>query len=222
MRRQLGPETEPDGVSAGPPGRAEAGKTTPFTPYSYTHPDDPGREDEGLFGPGSVTWRLMNSRIMWVAVLRALYLQALHPRVIRGTLQNAATITEPVRRGPADAAADLPPSGARRRSRAETGDAAGQRPGLLDPAPLGTADVRQARRAAERGGGDRRAAGHPAGVRPAAAVRRGHAGRTPRRISRPSALGLPARLLVPNWPALSWPVPDWPVPDWRARPGPGR
>jgi uncharacterized protein (DUF2236 family) len=38
----------------------------------------------------------MNSRIMWVAVVRALYLQALHPRVIRGTLQNAATITEPV------------------------------------------------------------------------------------------------------------------------------
>jgi uncharacterized protein (DUF2236 family) len=38
----------------------------------------------------------MNSRIMWVAVVRALYLQALHPRVIRGTLQNAATITQPV------------------------------------------------------------------------------------------------------------------------------
>jgi uncharacterized protein (DUF2236 family) len=49
-----------------------------------------------LFGPASVTWRLMNSRIMWVALIRALYLQALHPRVIRGTLQNAATITEPV------------------------------------------------------------------------------------------------------------------------------
>ena len=49
-----------------------------------------------MFGPESVTWRIMNSRIMWVAVLRALYLQALHPRVIRGTLQNAATITEPV------------------------------------------------------------------------------------------------------------------------------
>jgi uncharacterized protein (DUF2236 family) len=48
-----------------------------------------------LFGPQSVTWRIMTSRIMWVAVLRALYLQALHPRVIRGTLQNAATITEP-------------------------------------------------------------------------------------------------------------------------------
>jgi uncharacterized protein (DUF2236 family) len=65
-------------------------------PYTYTHPDDPGREDDGLFGPGSMTWRIMSSRIMWVAVVRALYLQALHPRVIRGTLQNAATITEPV------------------------------------------------------------------------------------------------------------------------------
>jgi uncharacterized protein (DUF2236 family) len=67
----------------------------PYTPYTYTHPDDPGREDDGLFGPGSMTWRVMDNRIMWVAVVRALYLQALHPRVIRGTLQNAATITEP-------------------------------------------------------------------------------------------------------------------------------
>ena len=68
----------------------------PATPYTYTSADDPGREDDGLFGPRSVTWRVMTSRIMWVAIVRALYLQALHPRVIRGTLQNAATITEPV------------------------------------------------------------------------------------------------------------------------------
>ena len=68
----------------------------PSTPYTYTSPDNPGREGEGLFGPGSVTWRVMNSRIMWVAIVRALYLQALHPRVRRGTLQNAATITQPV------------------------------------------------------------------------------------------------------------------------------
>jgi uncharacterized protein (DUF2236 family) len=66
-----------------------------YTPYRYTSPFDPARDDDGLFGPQSVTWRIMTSRIMWVAVLRALYLQALHPRVIRGTLQNAATITEP-------------------------------------------------------------------------------------------------------------------------------
>jgi uncharacterized protein (DUF2236 family) len=68
----------------------------PYTPYTYTHPDDPAREDGGLFGPGSVTWRVMNNRVMWVAVVRALYMQALHPRVIRGTLQNAPAITEPV------------------------------------------------------------------------------------------------------------------------------
>jgi uncharacterized protein (DUF2236 family) len=68
----------------------------PFTPYTCTSPDDPDREDDGLFGPGSVTWRIMNSRIIWVAALRALYLQALHPRVVRGTLQNAPGITHPV------------------------------------------------------------------------------------------------------------------------------
>jgi uncharacterized protein (DUF2236 family) len=68
----------------------------PFTPYTCTSPDDPAREDDGLFGPGSVTWRIMSSRIMWVAALRALYLQALHPRVIRGTLQNAPGITQAV------------------------------------------------------------------------------------------------------------------------------
>jgi uncharacterized protein (DUF2236 family) len=64
--------------------------------YTYTSPDDPARPDDGLFGPGSATWRLMDGRIMWVAAVRALLLQALHPRVIRGTLQNAIAITEPV------------------------------------------------------------------------------------------------------------------------------
>src|SRR3954451_22844256 len=67
-----------------------------YLPYTYTSPYDPAREDEGLFGPRSVTWRIMSSRIMWVAVVRALYLQALHPRVIRGTLQNAPALTDPV------------------------------------------------------------------------------------------------------------------------------
>ena len=68
----------------------------PFTPYTCTSPDDPAREDHGLFGPGSVTWQIMSSRIIWVAALRALYLQALHPRVVRGTLQNAPGITQAV------------------------------------------------------------------------------------------------------------------------------
>jgi uncharacterized protein (DUF2236 family) len=45
--------------------------------------------DHGLFGPASVTWRLAEP-VMWVAGIRALYLQALHPRVMRGTWQNTA------------------------------------------------------------------------------------------------------------------------------------
>jgi uncharacterized protein (DUF2236 family) len=49
--------------------------------------------DDGLFGPGSVTWRLAEP-VMWVAGIRALYLQALHPRVMRGTWQNTA-FTDP-------------------------------------------------------------------------------------------------------------------------------
>ena len=60
--------------------------------YTYTSPDDPARQDDGLFGPGSVTWRLTHSRIMWVAAVRALLMQALHPRVICGTLQNATAV----------------------------------------------------------------------------------------------------------------------------------
>jgi uncharacterized protein (DUF2236 family) len=46
--------------------------------------------DDGLFGPGSVTWRVHLEPIMWVGGLRALVLQTLHPRVIRGTYQNSA------------------------------------------------------------------------------------------------------------------------------------
>ncbi len=58
-------------------------------------PGQPAREartDDGLFGPGSVTWRILGEPIMWVAGIRALYLQALHPRTMRGTWQNTALI----------------------------------------------------------------------------------------------------------------------------------
>lgn len=50
----------------------------------------PRRSDAGLFGPASVTWRVMGEPIMWVAGLRAMYLQALHPRTMRATWQNTA------------------------------------------------------------------------------------------------------------------------------------
>ncbi|MEU6853155.1 oxygenase MpaB family protein [Actinacidiphila alni] len=45
--------------------------------------------DPGLFGPDSVTWQLHGDPIMWVAGIRALYLQALHPRAVRGVTQNS-------------------------------------------------------------------------------------------------------------------------------------
>ncbi len=53
-------------------------------------PVGPGRADSGLFGPGSVTWRIASEPVMWIAGLRAMYLQALHPRVMIGTWQNTA------------------------------------------------------------------------------------------------------------------------------------
>jgi len=45
--------------------------------------------DLGLFGPDSVSWRVHAEPILWVAGLRALYLQALHPRAIEGVVQNS-------------------------------------------------------------------------------------------------------------------------------------
>ncbi|MFD9564318.1 oxygenase MpaB family protein [Streptomyces sp. NPDC059994] len=49
----------------------------------------PSTPDPGYFGPESVTWQLHGDPIMWVAGVRALYLQALHPRAVRGVMQNS-------------------------------------------------------------------------------------------------------------------------------------
>ncbi|MGY0021909.1 oxygenase MpaB family protein [Streptomyces sp. YJ-C3] len=48
-----------------------------------------GAADPGLFGPDSVTWQMHADPMMWVAGVRALYLQALHPRAVRGVMQNS-------------------------------------------------------------------------------------------------------------------------------------
>ncbi len=45
--------------------------------------------DAGLFGPGSVTWRVHGDQILWVGGLRALYLQALHPEAVRGVFTHS-------------------------------------------------------------------------------------------------------------------------------------
>ncbi|GAA1405631.1 oxygenase MpaB family protein [Catellatospora coxensis] len=55
--------------------------------------DDAG--DLGLFGPGSVTWRVHGEPVLWVAGVRSLFLQALHPRAIAGVVQNSSYKVEP-------------------------------------------------------------------------------------------------------------------------------
>jgi len=52
-------------------------------------------DDLGLFGPGSVTWKIHDEPILLVAGLRALYLQALHPRAMAGVMQNSTYQTDP-------------------------------------------------------------------------------------------------------------------------------
>lgn len=49
----------------------------------------------GLFGPGSVTWRVHEEPILMLAGLRALFLQALHPRAIAGVVQNSGYKADP-------------------------------------------------------------------------------------------------------------------------------
>jgi uncharacterized protein (DUF2236 family) len=45
--------------------------------------------DVGLFGPDSVSWRVHTEPILWIAGIRALFLQALHPRALQGVVQNS-------------------------------------------------------------------------------------------------------------------------------------
>ncbi|MFD7095017.1 oxygenase MpaB family protein [Streptomyces xanthophaeus] len=52
---------------------------------------DPVRgPDPGLYGPASVTWQCHGDPVMWIAGVRALYLQALHPRAVRGVRANSS------------------------------------------------------------------------------------------------------------------------------------
>src|SRR5215469_4045323 len=59
-------------------------------------PDDPA--DEGLFGPGSVTWRVSADLARPVAGLRALLMQALHPLAMAGVDQHSGWRQDPVGR----------------------------------------------------------------------------------------------------------------------------
>ncbi|MGW2305171.1 oxygenase MpaB family protein [Streptomyces sp. NPDC001809] len=51
--------------------------------------------DPGLFGPRSVTWQVHSDPVMWIAGVRALWLQALHPVAVRGVMINSSFRTDP-------------------------------------------------------------------------------------------------------------------------------
>jgi uncharacterized protein (DUF2236 family) len=59
-------------------------------------PDDPA--DDGLFGPGSVTWRAGGDLARPIAGLRALMMQALHPLAMAGVDQHSDWRRDPVGR----------------------------------------------------------------------------------------------------------------------------
>lgn len=56
---------------------------------------DGGAPDLGLFGPGSVTWRIHADPSMLVGGLRALLIQALHPLAMAGVDQHSDYRTDP-------------------------------------------------------------------------------------------------------------------------------
>lgn len=51
--------------------------------------------DAGVFGPDSLTWRVHGDPVLWVAGLRALYLQALHPAARAGVLEHSDFRADP-------------------------------------------------------------------------------------------------------------------------------
>lgn len=80
------PATAPDSPA---PRTALPAPGTTLPDAATAVPDPDPDQDPGLFGPDSVTWQLHGDPIMWIAGIRALYLQALHPRAVRGVAQNS-------------------------------------------------------------------------------------------------------------------------------------
>jgi uncharacterized protein (DUF2236 family) len=56
------------------------------------------RAEYGLLGPHSVTWQVHADPSMWLAGIRSLYLQALHPRAVAGVVQNSDFRRDPLGR----------------------------------------------------------------------------------------------------------------------------
>jgi uncharacterized protein (DUF2236 family) len=64
--------------------------------YSSAVPEHP--DDDGFYGPGSVTWRLSADLSAPIAGLRSVLMQALHPLAMAGVDQHSGWRTDPVGR----------------------------------------------------------------------------------------------------------------------------
>jgi len=60
-------------------------------PLPISDPDP----DPGLFGPGSVTWRVLGEPLLILGGARALLMQAAHPHVAQGAIDHSAYATDP-------------------------------------------------------------------------------------------------------------------------------
>ncbi|MER7761070.1 oxygenase MpaB family protein [Streptomyces sp. NPDC097619] len=86
------PVPEPGSASVPDPASEPVPESAPRPgPRSRSGPRPGGAAppDPGLHGPGSVTWNVHGDPVMWIAGIRALWLQALHPRAVRGVLANS-------------------------------------------------------------------------------------------------------------------------------------
>lgn len=67
----------------------------PLTKPSRHFPLRDRRADPGLFGPDSVTWRVMREPLLLFGAGRALLMQAAHPLVAQGAIDHSAYATDP-------------------------------------------------------------------------------------------------------------------------------
>jgi uncharacterized protein (DUF2236 family) len=76
-----------------------ASATGPFAHGSYPLADSLRYEgDPGLFGPGSVSWRVVGDVAAFVGGVRALFVQSAHPEVVAGVEQHSRYREDPLGR----------------------------------------------------------------------------------------------------------------------------
>jgi uncharacterized protein (DUF2236 family) len=74
------------------------GRPPPAPVVSAAPPPDGSPPDPGLFGPGSLTWRVHADLAMFVGGLRALLVQTLHPLAIAGVMEHSSYRDDPLGR----------------------------------------------------------------------------------------------------------------------------